>query len=87
MYKPTRRVFTLTPILVSDREKADRLRQTKRLPLMLLILMFALFLLTFRRPEPWAAWAHAFAEAGMIGALADWFAVVALFRHAIFWSR
>jgi len=83
MYKPTRRVFTLTPILVSDREKADRLRQTKRLPLMLLILMFALFLLTLRRPEAWAAWVHAFAEAGMIGALADWFAVVALFRHPL----
>jgi len=26
-------------------------------------------------------WVRAFAEAGMIGALADWFAVVALFRH------
>jgi len=67
----------------SDREKAERLRQTKRLPLLLLILMFALFLLTFRRPEGWAAWVHAFAEAGMVGALADWFAVVALFRHPL----
>ena len=83
MHKPTRGVFTLTPILVSDREKAQRLRQTKRLPLLLLILMFALFLLTFRRPEAWAAWVHAFAEAGMVGALADWFAVVALFRHPL----
>jgi uncharacterized membrane-anchored protein YjiN (DUF445 family) len=26
---------------------------------------------------------HAFAEAGMVGALADWFAVVALFRHPL----
>jgi uncharacterized membrane-anchored protein YjiN (DUF445 family) len=45
--------------------------------------MFALFLLTFRRPEAWAGWVHAFAEAGMVGALADWFAVVALFRHPL----
>jgi len=28
-------------------------------------------------------WVRAFAEAGMIGALADWFAVVALFRHPL----
>jgi uncharacterized membrane-anchored protein YjiN (DUF445 family) len=35
------------------------------------------------RAEPWAGWLHAFAEAGMVGALADWFAVVALFRHPL----
>lgn len=28
-------------------------------------------------------WVRAFAEAGMIGALADWFAVVALFKHPL----
>lgn len=48
---------------------------------MLLALMAALFLITLDRPEAWAGWLHAFAEAGMVGALADWFAVVALFRH------
>lgn len=53
----------------------------KRLPLLLLFLMAALFLLTLGRPESWAGWLRAFAEAGMVGALADWFAVVALFRH------
>jgi uncharacterized membrane-anchored protein YjiN (DUF445 family) len=68
---------------INDGGKAERLRRTKRLPLLLLILMLALFLLTFHRPEPWAAWVHAFAEAGMVGALADWFAVVALFRHPL----
>ncbi|QXE92873.1 DUF445 domain-containing protein [Geomonas subterranea] len=31
---------------------------------------------------PWA-WVAAFAEAAMVGALADWFAVVALFRHPL----
>ena len=60
-----------------------RLRRMKRLPLLLLLLMAVLFLLTLRRAEPWADWVHAFAEAGMIGALADWFAVVALFRHPL----
>ena len=55
----------------------------KRLPLVLLALMAALFLLTVNRPEAWAGWVQAFAEAGMVGALADWFAVVALFRHPL----
>ncbi|HMB61249.1 MAG TPA: DUF445 domain-containing protein, partial [Xanthomonadales bacterium] len=45
--------------------------------------MLVLFLITRQRPEPWAGWVLAFAEAGMIGALADWFAVVALFRHPL----
>ncbi|MEJ0103325.1 MAG: DUF445 domain-containing protein [Bacteroidota bacterium] len=31
----------------------------------------------------WSAYVKAFAEAGMVGALADWFAVVALFRHPL----
>ena len=45
--------------------------------------MAALFFLTVGRPEAWAGWLQAFAEAGMVGALADWFAVVALFRHPL----
>ena len=53
----------------------------KRLPLLLLGLMAVLFAVTLDRPEAWAGWLHAFAEAGMVGAFADWFAVVALFRH------
>lgn len=55
----------------------------KRLPLALLLLMAILFAFTLHRPEAWAGWVNAFAEAGMIGALADWFAVVALFRHPL----
>jgi len=53
----------------------------KRLPLLLLALMAALFFVTLNRPEAWAGWLNAFSEAGMVGAFADWFAVVALFRH------
>jgi len=65
----------------NQEEKALRLRRMKRIPLLLLLLMVVLFALTLNRPEAWAGWLHAFAEAGMVGALADWFAVVALFRH------
>ncbi|MGD8383890.1 MAG: DUF445 domain-containing protein [Lysobacterales bacterium] len=64
-------------------EQALRLRRVKRLPLLLLLLMAAVFFFTLRHPASWAGWLHAFAEAGMVGALADWFAVVALFRHPL----
>jgi uncharacterized membrane-anchored protein YjiN (DUF445 family) len=45
--------------------------------------MALLFAVTLHSPLSWVAWLHAFAEAGMVGALADWFAVVALFRHPL----
>lgn len=64
-------------------DKELRLRRMKRIPLLLLLLMAVLFAYTLHHPAPWAAWLHAFAEAGMVGALADWFAVVALFRHPL----
>lgn len=64
-------------------DKEVRLRRMKRIPLLLLFLMAALFTYTLHHPAPWAAWLHAFSEAGMVGALADWFAVVALFRHPL----
>jgi len=35
----------------------------------------------FLMKETWAGYVKAFAEAAMVGALADWFAVVALFKH------
>jgi uncharacterized membrane-anchored protein YjiN (DUF445 family) len=55
----------------------------KRIPLLLLMVMALLFIVTLHHPAAWAGWLHAFAEAGMVGALADWFAVVALFRHPL----
>ena len=67
----------------AETDKALQLRRMKRIPLLLLCLMILLFALTLHAPAPWAAWLHAFAEAGMVGALADWFAVVALFRHPL----
>jgi uncharacterized membrane-anchored protein YjiN (DUF445 family) len=32
---------------------------------------------------PWLSWVRAFAEAAMVGGIADWFAVTALFRHPL----
>src|SRR5688500_8464204 len=36
-----------------------------------------------RARYPWLGWVQAFSEAAMVGAIADWFAVVALFRHPL----
>lgn len=66
-----------------DSDQLKRLRAMKRIPLLLLVLMAVIFFLTLNRPESWAGWVHAFSEAAMVGALADWFAVVALFRHPL----
>ena len=51
----------------------------------LLVLMAILFFATraFEDRYPWLGWVKAFAEAAMVGGLADWFAVTALFRHPL----
>src|SRR5215475_14135674 len=50
---------------------------------LLLALMTLIFVITTVAEVdwPWLPYVRAFAEAGMIGACADWFAVVALFRR------
>jgi len=51
----------------------------------LLVVMAAVFLAAraFEQQYPWLAYIKAFAEAAMVGGLADWFAVTALFRHPL----
>ncbi|MBA3576898.1 MAG: DUF445 domain-containing protein [Sphingomonas sp.] len=51
----------------------------------LLVLMAAVFFTTraFEDQYPGLSWVKAFAEAAMVGGLADWFAVTALFRHPL----
>ena len=51
----------------------------------LIVLMAALFLWSGRYLDVHPAWGylHAFAEAAMVGGLADWFAVTALFRRPL----
>ncbi len=45
--------------------------------------MALLYVLAVCQGGPAWAWVAAFAEAALVGALADWFAVVALFRHPL----
>src|SRR6186713_2815817 len=51
----------------------------------LLVVMAAVFLVTrqFQSAYPWVGYVKSFAEAAMVGGLADWFAVTALFRHPL----
>lgn len=63
-------------------DKQYELKRTKRLALLLLLLAAATFIATlFLPPGFWVSGVKAIAEAAMVGALADWFAVVALFRR------
>jgi uncharacterized membrane-anchored protein YjiN (DUF445 family) len=73
---------TPLPTEVADARLRD-LRRMRVLATGLLVLMLLVFVATsYAQHEwPWLAYPRAFAEAGMIGACADWFAVVALFRH------
>ena len=51
----------------------------------LLLVMAGIFLTarSFEPAYPWLGFVKAFAEAAMVGGLADWFAVTALFRHPL----
>ncbi|XTZ37819.1 DUF445 domain-containing protein [Salmonella enterica] len=63
-------------------EKLAELKRAKRLALSLLLVAAATFVTTlFLPPNFWVSGVKAIAEAAMVGALADWFAVVALFHR------
>jgi uncharacterized membrane-anchored protein YjiN (DUF445 family) len=64
---------------------ADPSRRMRLIATALLVLMAALFLAARQLEHANAAWGflRAFAEAAMVGGLADWFAVTALFRHPL----
>lgn len=59
------------------------LRRMRLFATLLLAAMTGLFVASWLVPQDWPAlgYVRAFAEAGMVGACADWFAVVSLFRH------
>ncbi len=69
----------------ADQERRRALRVMKGVALGALIAMAVVFLFAFafQQQVPWLAYVRAAAEGGMVGALADWFAVTALFRHPL----
>lgn len=67
----------------ADAEKLVALQRTKFIATAALVVSFCVFLLAkyFEASWPWLGLVAAFAEAATIGGLADWYAVVALFKH------
>jgi uncharacterized membrane-anchored protein YjiN (DUF445 family) len=71
------------PPLSRPDTRLEDLRRMRGFATLLLVLMTFVFLITLLvRPDlPWVPYVRAFAEAAMVGACADWFAIVALFRR------
>jgi uncharacterized membrane-anchored protein YjiN (DUF445 family) len=72
---------------VADAERARGLRRMKLVALSFLLGATVIFLVCTwaqsRGAADWVGYVRAAAEAGMVGALADWFAVTALFKHPL----
>jgi uncharacterized membrane-anchored protein YjiN (DUF445 family) len=62
-------------------ERKAELTRMRAVATGLLAAMTGLFVVTRHASWPLAPYLHAFAEAGMVGACADWFAVTAIFRR------
>ncbi|HEX7099231.1 MAG TPA: DUF445 family protein [Acidimicrobiia bacterium] len=71
-----------SPSTTYDLERAQELRRARRRASGLLLLATAVFASTFTLGDAtWVGFLRSTAEAAMIGGVADWFAVTALFRH------
>ncbi|WP_313098329.1 DUF445 domain-containing protein [Epilithonimonas sp.] len=72
---------------MNDVQKKQQLRQYKTLATGLFILMMVTFIamtiLQKQSHSHWIGYIKAFSEAAMVGALADWFAVTALFNYPL----
>jgi uncharacterized membrane-anchored protein YjiN (DUF445 family) len=86
---PTVTVLATTSFQQLEAEQRQQLRQMRGIATGLLLAMTGVFVasLVAEKYQPdWASWlgyVRAFAEAAMVGALADWFAVTALFKRPL----
>lgn len=69
----------------NEQAKLRGLRRMKAVALAFLLGAAVVYGLTrlYSNAPPWVGYVQAMAEASMVGALADWFAVTALFRHPL----
>ncbi|MCC6243081.1 MAG: DUF445 domain-containing protein [Gemmatimonadaceae bacterium] len=72
-------------ITPDDELKRVRLVRMKRVATAMLVFVAIVFGVAhyFEARYPWVGYVRAFAEAAMVGGIADWFAVTALFRHPL----
>ena len=72
---------------MNDDQKKTQLRNYKMFATGLFVLMAVIFvvmtILEKKNPAHWIGYIRAFSEAAMVGALADWFAVTALFHYPL----
>ncbi len=72
---------------MNDEQKRKQLRKYKAFATGLFVLMAVIFIITtiLQKSDDshWIGYVRAFSEAAMVGALADWFAVTALFHHPL----
>src|SRR5690606_22336863 len=84
--QPKNRSFIKTYIM-NDHLKKSHLKKHKMLATGLFVLMAVVYILMMyllkNHPQKWMEYVRAFSEAGMVGALADWFAVTALFKYPL----
>jgi uncharacterized membrane-anchored protein YjiN (DUF445 family) len=82
---PTNTPNTAPNTAINEQTQRRQLHTMRRVATGLLVLMSVVFVLAlwFEPAYPWLGFVKAFAEAAMVGALADWFAVTALFRHPL----
>lgn len=67
---------------MTDAARRSALRRMRTVAVSLLLLAAATYVLTLDA-EGWLEFVHKGSEAAMIGAIADWFAVTALFKHPL----
>ncbi len=75
-------ISLITPDTGADEERRSRLRRMKAVALGLLVLAAVVYAVTLG-DDGFLGFVNAGAEASMVGAMADWFAVTALFRHPL----
>ncbi|MGW4445171.1 DUF445 domain-containing protein [Streptomyces sp. NPDC004682] len=78
---------TMTAFTPADEERRRGVRNMKLTATGMLLFVAVVYVLATWAEHagagPWSGYVAAAAEAGMVGALADWFAVTALFRHPL----
>jgi uncharacterized membrane-anchored protein YjiN (DUF445 family) len=75
-------ISMITPDPAADEERRRGLRRMRTVAVSLLLLAAAVYVATLEGTGFWG-FVNAGAEASMVGAIADWFAVTALFKHPL----
>jgi uncharacterized membrane-anchored protein YjiN (DUF445 family) len=90
MFRSSRSLYsfrrdTLGAVTPDDFARLAGLRKMQAVAIGLLLAMAVVFVVSFAWQDQisWLSYVRAASEGGMVGALADWFAVTALFRHPL----